>query len=162
MEAVAAQDHLLFKQDRKIRGELATLAIENNSCGLFLPASFMNVSGECVRAVCNFYKILPGEILVVHDDLDLSPGVVKFKTGGGHAGHNGLRDIISHMQSKDFHRLRLGVGHPGHRELVVDYVLGKPAPKDRELIDSAITRAVDILPTIISGDFASAMQKLHS
>lgn len=161
VEAVAGLDNLSFKNDLRIKGEFTAFTVGNDSCFLFLPASFMNASGECVRAVCNFYKILPSEILVAHDDLDLLPGVVRLKTGGGHAGHNGLRDIITHLQSNAFHRLRLGVGHPGHRDLVVDYVLGKPAAKDRELIDAAITRAIDILPVIVIGDFATAMQKLH-
>lgn len=122
----------------------------------------MNGSGSCVRAVCNFYKILPTEVLVVHDDLDLPPGIIKLKTGGGHAGHNGLRDIIAHLQTKDFHRLRIGVGHPGQRDQVVDYVLSKPSAADRELIDTAIVRALHLLPEMCAGDFAEAMQKLHT
>lgn len=121
----------------------------------------MNCSGSCVRAVCNFYKFIPTEILVVHDDLDLPPGVIKFKTGGGHAGHNGLRDIIAHLQTKDFHRLRIGVGHPGQRDQVVDYVLSKPSAAERELIDKAIVRALNLLPEMCAGNFAEVMQKLH-
>lgn len=150
-----------FKQEHKLKGEVANLICADLSCCLYLPLSFMNVSGDGVRKVCTFYKISPEEVLVVHDDLDLNPGVVKLKTGGGHAGHNGLRDVISCLQSKDFHRLRIGIGHPGNRELVVDYVLGKPAPNERKLIDEAIVRSLDILPLIINGDFAKAMQKLH-
>ncbi len=158
---MARQESLFFKQEHKLKGEIATMVYAGISCSLYLPSSFMNLSGECVRAVCNFYKILPEEILVVHDDLDLSPGVVKLKTGGGHAGHNGLRDIIANLQTKNFHRLRIGIGHPGHRELVVDYVLGKPSPSDKKLIDEAIFSSLEVLPLVICGDFATAMQKLH-
>ncbi len=150
-----------FQPERKLKGEVANIDSVNSSCYLYLPLSFMNVSGESVRTICNFYKILPEEVLVVHDDLDLAPGVVKLKTGGGHAGHNGLRDIIACLQTKDFHRLRIGIGHPGTRELVVDYVLGKPSPTERKLINEAITRSLDILPLVINGEFAQAMQKLH-
>lgn len=126
-----------------------------------MPLSYINLSGEAVRTICSFYKILPEEVLVVHDDLDLEPGIVKLKTGGGHAGHNGLRDIIACLQTNNFHRLRIGIGHPGHRELVVDYVLGKPQQAEKNLINEAIISSLDILPLIIAGDFAQAMQKLH-
>lgn len=158
---MARQERLSFQQEKKLKGEFANIICANLSCFLYMPLSYMNVSGECVRTIANFYKILPEEILVVHDDLDLAPGVVKLKTGGGHAGHNGLRDIISCLQTKDFHRLRIGIGHPGNRELVVDYVLGKPSPVERKLIDDAIVRSLDVIQLIICGDFAKAMQKLH-
>lgn len=158
---MARQERLSFQKEQKLKGEFANFVSANSSCFLFLPLSFMNVSGDCVRAFCSFYKILPEEILVVHDDLDLSPGSVKLKTGGGHAGHNGLRDIIACLQTKDFHRLRIGIGHPGNRELVVDYVLGKPKLEERNLIDEAILRSLNVLPLIISGDLGQAMQKLH-
>lgn len=127
-----------------------------------MPLSFMNLSGECVRAVCQFYRILPQEVLVAHDDLDLPAGRIRLKTGGGHGGHNGLRDIIAKLGSPDFHRLRIGIGHPGHRDLVLDYVLGKPSQQDRQLIEDAIDRAVTVIPTVITGDFAAAMTTLHT
>jgi peptidyl-tRNA hydrolase, PTH1 family len=158
---LAEVESLSFKSDRKLRGEIATLNTDNIQCSVFTPSSFMNVSGECVRAVCQFYKILPSEILVAHDDLDLPVGSIRLKTGGGHGGHNGLRDIISRLNTKDFNRLRIGIGHPGHRDLVVDYVLGKPSVHDRELIDNAINSAIDATPTIIEGNFAKAMQNMH-
>ena len=158
---MARQEHFSFQAERKLKGEVASVVYANVSCCLYLPLSFMNVSGESVRTVCNFYKILPEEVLVVHDDLDLLPGAVKLKTGGGHAGHNGLRDIIACLQTNDFHRLRIGIGHPGNRELVVDYVLGKPSPTERTLIDEAILRSLDVLPLVVSGELAKAMQNLH-
>ena len=126
-----------------------------------MPSTYMNVSGDAVRAVLQFYRIEPEEILVVHDDLDLPAGAIRLKSGGGHAGHNGLRDIISKLSSKSFQRLRIGIGHPGHRNLVVDYVLGKPSANDKSLINSAILKAIDVSSEIISGDFAKAMCDLH-
>jgi PTH1 family peptidyl-tRNA hydrolase len=159
---LANTDSLAFKDDRKLRGEITTLNAGNGiQCGLFLPSSFMNLSGECVLAVCQFYKIAPHELLVVHDDLDLPAGVVRLKVGGGHAGHNGLRDIISRLSSSDFNRLRIGIGRPHPNQLVVDYVLGKPTSSERELIDSAIFKAANVIATIVKGDFSDAMQKLH-
>lgn len=158
---MAEKEHLSFKSDRKLRGEIATLSVNDMQCGIYIPSSFMNISGECVRAVCQFYKILPNEVLVVHDDLDLPAGVARIKTGGGHAGHNGLRNIISQLNSSDFHRLRIGIGHPGHKELVVDYVLGTPSMHDKTLINDVILRAIDLVPTIVHGDFVNVMQKLH-
>ncbi len=122
----------------------------------------MNLSGDCVRAVCQFYRILPNDVLVAHDDLDLPAGRVRLKTGGGHGGHNGLRDIVAKLGGSDFHRLRIGIGHPGHRDLVLDYVLGKPSQPDRQLIEDAIDRAVTVMPTVITGNFAAAMTMLHS
>lgn len=159
---MADKDNISFKSERKFRGEIATLENNGMQCGIFLPSTFMNTSGEGVLAVCQFYKIAPSEVLIVHDDLDLPVGVVKFKTGGGHAGHNGLRDIIARLNSKDFHRLRIGIGHPGHKELVVDYVLSKPSVSDKELINNAISRAIDFIPNIINGNFAEVMRGLHT
>lgn len=152
---------MIFKEEHKFKAELANLVLNNNSCHLLLPLDFINVSGKVVSSFSNFFKIVPEEILVVHDDLDLAPGVIKFKSGGGHAGHNGLRDIITCLQTKNFHRLRIGIGHPGARQLVVDYVLGKPLASDKHLIDSAILRGLEALPSILAGDFAKAMQRLH-
>ena len=127
-----------------------------------MPQNFMNASGRAVQMIASFFKIPPVEILVVHDELDFAPGVVKMKQGGGIAGHNGLRDISARLGSHDYWRLRIGVGHPGDRNAVVEYVLNKPSPDDRALIDGAITRALDVMPLIIGGDLQSAMLKLHT
>jgi PTH1 family peptidyl-tRNA hydrolase len=129
---------------------------------LVMPQNFMNASGRAVQMIASFFKILPAEILVVHDELDFAPGIVKMKQGGGIAGHNGLRDISARLGSHDYWRLRVGVGHPGDRNAVVEYVLNKPSPDDRALIDGAITRALDVMPLIITGDLQSAMLKLHT
>ncbi len=161
VEALAKQDNVVFKLDKKMQAEIADIDIQNTPCKAILPLTFMNHSGFPVRAVCQFYRIEPNELLVAHDELDLPAGRVKLKTGGGHGGHNGLRDIISQLGSTDFHRLRVGIGHPGHRELVLDYVLGKPSQVDRELIFNAIDRGVDAIPTVLKGNMAAAMNLIN-
>lgn len=162
VEALAQLAKSSFKPDKKLRGDLATAQVQQISCLLFLPLSFMNVNGECVRAVCQFYRILPHEVLVAHDDLDLPIGRVRLKTGGGHGGHNGLRDLIAQLGSNAFHRLRIGIGHPGHRELVSDYVLSKPSSADRQSMLEAIERAILVTPMIVAGDMARAMKQLNT
>lgn len=161
VEYLAKQENSTFKLDKKMQAETADLNIQNTPCKVILPLTFMNHSGFPVRAVCQFYRIEPNELLVVHDELDLPTGRVKLKTGGGHGGHNGLRDIISQLGSTDFHRLRVGIGHPGHRELVLDYVLGKPSQVDRELIFEAIDRCVNAIPTVLTGNMAAAMNLIN-
>jgi PTH1 family peptidyl-tRNA hydrolase len=123
---------------------------------------FMNRSGLPVAALASFYQIARSSILVVHDDLDLPPGTVRLKQGGGHGGHNGLRDLIPHLGGSDFLRLRIGIGHPGHRDDVVGYVLNAATREERAAIDRAIDNAVRVLPGIIAGNVGAAMQQLHS
>lgn len=161
VEAVAKRDNLVFKSDKKVQGELTELQTSNAVCKLLLPLTFMNHSGIPVRAVCQFYRIEPHELLVVHDELDLPAGRIKLKTGGGHGGHNGLRDIISLLGSAEFHRLRVGIGHPGHKELVVDYVLGKPSQPERVMISEAIDRGVDAMETVLTANMATAMNLIN-
>ena len=122
----------------------------------------MNRSGQAVGSLTRFFKIPLQQILVVHDELDLPPGTIRLKMGGGHGGHNGLRDLISHLGSKDFYRLRVGIGHPGHRDQVVDYVLRKPSKEDRRQIDDAIYDALDVMPDVVEGKFERAMNSLHA
>ncbi|OGT05673.1 MAG: aminoacyl-tRNA hydrolase, partial [Gallionellales bacterium RBG_16_57_15] len=124
--------------------------------------TFMNVSGRSVGALAQFYRIEPAEILVVHDDLDLQPGAARLKLGGGHGGHNGLKDIIAHLGTRDFWRLRLGIGHPGERAEVVNFVLNDPRKEERVLIEQAVQRALEISDLIIAGKQEAAMLKLHS
>lgn len=161
VEALAKRDSASFRSDKKMQGELADLLLQDAATKLLLPLTFMNHSGFPVRAVCQFYRIEPNELLVVHDELDLPAGRIKLKTGGGHGGHNGLRDIISLIGSSDFHRLRVGIGHPGHREMVVDYVLGKPSQHDRTLIFDAIDRGVDSIAIVLTGNMAAAMNLIN-
>ncbi|KTD51388.1 peptidyl-tRNA hydrolase [Legionella quinlivanii] len=158
VEALAQHFDLAFKTEKKLNAELATL---DGRCRLLLPLTFMNNSGLPVREVAQFYRIKPEEILVVHDELDLPAGRIKLKSGGGHGGHNGLRDIIAHLGSQAFHRLRVGIDHPGHKDLVLNYVLGKPSQNDKQLILEAIDRAIQAAPTIIDGNIAAAMNVIN-
>jgi PTH1 family peptidyl-tRNA hydrolase len=128
---------------------------------LLEPTTFMNRSGLAVLSLANFYKILPDEILVVHDDLDLPPGGIRIKQGGGNGGHNGLKDIQAHLGTPDFWRLRLGIGHPGDRNEVINYVLKAPRREEREPIDRAIERCLLAWPKLGAGDYAAAQQALH-
>ena len=161
-EALAMHHHASFKVDKKLHGELANFEINHLSFKAFLPLSFMNLSGMPVHTITQFYRIQPNEILVAHDELDLPVGRIKLKTGGGHGGHNGLRDIIQQLGTTDFHRLRVGIGHPGHKELVLDYVLGKPSLSCRRLIDDAIERGIDVMPMVLMGNFEVAMSQLNA
>jgi PTH1 family peptidyl-tRNA hydrolase len=159
--ALAQQYRLSLKIEKKMNSEIADLDSGDVSSKIALPLTFMNHSGQPVRAICQFYKIQVNEILVVHDELDLPPGRIKLKSDGGHGGHNGLRDIIAQLGSAAFHRLRIGIGHPGHRDLVHQYVLNKPSIHDRQLIDEAIERGIAVIPQILSGDLAKAMNQLN-
>jgi PTH1 family peptidyl-tRNA hydrolase len=151
-----------FKVDSKDHGQLVQCQIKEHKIYLLKPLQFMNRSGQSVAPLANFFKIPPENILIIHDELDLPPGVARLKRGGGHGGHNGLRDIIAQTGSKEFLRCRIGIGHPGDSRLVSDYVLGKPAQADRELITSAIDNALRVLPDVLSQDLEKAMHWLHS
>ena len=129
---------------------------------LLKPATFMNVSGKAVAALANYYKILPAQILVIHDELDLQPGTAKLKKGGGHGGHNGLKDIIAALGTPDFWRLRIGIGHPGDRNEVINFVLKAPLKDEQTAINQCIDDSIQIVPQLLSGDFENAMLKLHS
>jgi PTH1 family peptidyl-tRNA hydrolase len=128
---------------------------------LLQPTTFMNRSGQSVVSLAGFYKILPDEILVVHDELDLQPGSIRLKQGGGNGGHNGLKDIQAHLSVADFWRLRLGIGHPGDRNEVVNYVLKAPRKEEQELIDRALDRCLLAWPELGAGDYAAAQRLLH-
>ncbi|MCR5865704.1 aminoacyl-tRNA hydrolase [Aquincola sp. J276] len=129
---------------------------------LLEPQTYMNLSGKSVAALARFYKIAPEEILVAHDELDLLPGQMKLKQGGSHAGHNGLRDMIAQLGSAAFWRLRLGIGHPGHKAEVVNYVLKKPSPTDRAAIDDCVTKSTEALDLLLAGEMERAMMKVHA
>lgn len=162
VDELARLQSLSFKSEAKYHGLTARGQLHDHEMLLLKPQTFMNVSGRAVGALAQFYKIAPAEILVVHDELDLPPGVARLKMGGGHGGHNGLKDIIAHLGSKDFWRLRLGIGHPGDRTDVAGYVLNDPRREERELIDEAIQRALHVAPLIVEGKTEAAMLKLHS
>ncbi|MBD3611316.1 MAG: aminoacyl-tRNA hydrolase [Hydrogenovibrio crunogenus] len=162
VEDVARQYNVQFRPETKFLGEAARIQSNGLDVWLLKPMTFMNRSGQSIQAIAKFYKIAPEEILVVHDELDLDPGVARLKTSGGHGGHNGLRDTIAALGTKDFKRLRLGIGHPGDRNQVVDYVLKAPSKTDRALIDDAIYDATRVLPDLLNDDMARAMNELHT
>lgn len=149
--------------ENKFFGDTSRINIEGRDLRLLIPTTFMNRSGQAIGALAQFYKIPPEAILVAHDELDLPPGTARLKHGGGHGGHNGLRDTIQALgNSRDFNRLRLGIGHPGSAAQVVGYVLRKAAPDDQRLLEEATDRAIEIVPQLVKGDWATAMNRLHS
>lgn len=144
-------------------GDTARIFLNGQDIRLLIPATFMNRSGQAIAALANFYKILPEAILVAHDELDIPAGTARYKSGGGHGGHNGLRDTVTQLgNNSKFHRLRVGIGHPGHASQVTNYVLGKPPTDERISIDHCIDEALRTLPDAIRGDWAKAMNQLHS
>jgi PTH1 family peptidyl-tRNA hydrolase len=149
--------------ESKFFGQMARISLADSDLRLLIPSTFMNESGKSVAAAANFFRILADEILIAHDELDIPAGQARFKQGGGHGGHNGLRDIIPALGGKqDFHRLRIGIGHPGHASKVSGYVLAKPSAGDKQAIDQIIDEAVDALPLLLKGDPVKAMTQLHS
>ncbi|HHH45328.1 MAG TPA: aminoacyl-tRNA hydrolase [Gammaproteobacteria bacterium] len=162
VDELAQRCHQSFRSEQRFQSEIARCRIEGSDCRLQKPMTFMNRSGQAVRSLMQFFRIPLEQVLVVHDELDLPPGVARLKKGGGHGGHNGLRDLISHLGGKDFYRLRVGIGHPGHRDQVVDYVLKRPSKQDRLQIEAALADALDAMPDIIQGQFERAMNTLHS
>ena len=162
VDELARLQNLSFKSEAKFHGLAARGQLHGHEVLLLKPQTFMNVSGRSVGALAQFYKIAPAEILVVHDELDLPPGVARLKIGGGHGGHNGLKDIIAHLGSKDFWRLRFGIGHPRQRAHVANYVLNDPRREERDLIDEAMQRALHVAHLVIEGKTEAAILKLHS
>lgn len=162
LDQLARELSITFNVENKFHGQLAQSQSSQDKIFLLKPLVFMNRSGQSVAAVANFYKIPANNILVVHDELDLPTGTTKLKRGGGHGGHNGLRDIISAIGSKDFLRCRLGIDHPGHSSLVSNYVLSKPSLADRQNIELAIDNSLRVLPDVLSDDLEKAMHWLHS
>lgn len=161
MHALANQENFSFRPEKPFQGELGQFTLKEIPYKVFIPLTYMNKSGVATRLIAQFYKILPHEILVAHDELDLPIGTIRLKTAGGHGGHNGLQDIITHLGSNAFHRLRIGIGHPGHSSLVHNYVLGKPPLSDKQQIQTAIDRGLALLPLALSGDLTGAMNQLN-
>lgn len=161
VEEIARQFQAVFRPEAKFFGDVCSCEINGEKIWLLKPQTFMNRSGQAISALAKFYKLNPENILVVHDELDLAAGVARLKSGGGHGGHNGLRDAVAAVGAK-FLRLRLGIGHPGDSRLVVDYVLKKPSKLDKNLIEDAIYSATRVLPDLVEGDLARAMNFLHT
>ena len=162
VEDLASQYRARFLPEKKFHGEVARINVDGSNIWLLKPETYMNRSGLAVVSLASFYKIVPENILVAHDEIDLKAGTARLKSGGGHGGHNGLRDIISHLGTKDFQRLRIGVDHPGSKDMVVDYVLKRPDAKDRQAIEESINDALRVMPKIAAGDWEKAMHQLHT
>jgi len=160
VERFALQSGVVLRKDGKFQALVGRLS--GNGAWLVLPQSFMNSSGRPVQMIAGFFKIPAAEVLVVHDEVDFLPGTARLKQGGGIAGHNGLKDISQRLATHEYWRLRLGVGHPGDKDAVPDYVLDRPAAEDKAAIDEAIARSIEVLPLCLAGDFQGAMTKLHT
>lgn len=162
LDELAWQWKAAFKNEKKFFGDVARVARPEGDVWLLKPDTYMNLSGKAVQALANFYKIQPEEILVVHDELDIDCGAIRFKLGGGNGGHNGLKDIQAKLGTPQFYRLRLGIGHPGDKHLVVGFVLNKPSAAERELIDRAIAKSLRAMDDVMAGQQEDAVRYLHS
>ncbi len=162
VDALAQRAGVRFGLESKLFGETCKLDIAGRPVWLLKPATFMNLSGKSVAAALRYWKIEPEEMLVVHDELDLPTGAARLKFDGGHGGQNGLRDITRLLGHGKYHRLRIGIGHPGHKDRVTSWVLGKPGQDDEASILRAISDADDVLPLAVAGDFNEAMKRLHT
>ncbi len=162
VEEVAQEANASLKLDKKYHGLYGFAKLHQAACHLLIPTTFMNLSGQSVKACASYHNLSPDSILVAHDDIDLPTGVIKLKFDGGDGGHNGLKDIIRHLHTKQFYRLRIGVGRPAQGEDVADYVLHNPSKAERKLIDENIIRAQSVLPFLFAGEMQKAMQALHT
>ena len=149
--------------ESKFYGEFGSISVDGHAIKLLFPTTFMNHSGKSVSALCKFFKIEPQNLLVAYDEIDFDVGVTRFKEGGGHGGHNGIRDIISALGGQNgFHRLRIGVGHPGHKSMVANYVLSPPSRTEAQIIMSGIEEAIRVIPKAVAGEWEVAMKLLHT
>jgi len=162
MDALARECKAHLVAERSYHGLVARVSPHGQTFWLLEPQTFMNLSGKSVAALARFYKIAPQEILVVHDELDVVPGQAKLKLGGGHAGHNGLRDIHAQLGTGDYWRLRIGIGHPGVKSEVANWVLKKPAPEQRTAIEECVTRTLKAVPVFLRDGSEKAMKQLHT
>lgn len=163
IEALACRQGVTLREDSKCFGLTGRLTAWGHDLRLLIPTTFMNRSGKSVAAMAGFFKIAPQQMLIAHDELDIPAGSARFKRGGGHGGHNGLRDIVPALgNSRDFYRLRIGIGHPGQASRVTGWVLGRPTEAERQAIDASIDEAIAALPLLLDGDETKAMTRLHS
>ncbi|ROZ79713.1 aminoacyl-tRNA hydrolase [Ramlibacter sp. WS9] len=162
VDALARDLKVNLVSDRGYHGLVARAALHGQTVWLLEPQTFMNLSGKSVAALARFYKIAPEEILVIHDELDVVPGQAKLKFGGSHAGHNGLRDIHAQLGTGDYWRLRLGIGHPGVKAEVVNWVLKKPAPEQRAAIEECMDRTLKAVPAMLAGEMEKATLLVHT
>lgn len=163
IERLARRFNISLNPESKFFGKTARTLVNGKEVRLLVPTTFMNLSGKAVGALASFYRIKPEEILVIHDELDLPAGIAKLKQGGGHGGHNGLKDIVAQLgNNNNFYRLRIGIGHPGHRDLVAGYVLNKPSPADRDALEKVLDEATDCVEMIFKDGMVKATNRLNS
>jgi len=162
LDRVAAEAGLSFRRSLRLHAGIAKGTVMGHDCVLVRPRTFMNESGRAVRAAVNYYKVPASQVLVAYDELDLPAGVARLKQGGGHGGHNGMRDIFRHTTDQGFLRLRIGIGHPGNKNAVTSYVLGRPGREDERMILGAIDEALEVLHRVFDGDLSGAMKQLHT
>ncbi|GBO85277.1 aminoacyl-tRNA hydrolase [Marinobacter salsuginis] len=162
VEALARSAGQTLRPEKKYHGLYARIQWQGLDLHLLNPTTFMNRSGLAIKALADFFKIQPQQILIAHDELDLPPGTAKLKKGGGHGGHNGLRDTIAHLDTNDFQRLRIGIGHPGDSRRVTGYVLGRLGKQETEELNAVIDEVMRVLPDAASGKLPAAMNRLHS
>jgi peptidyl-tRNA hydrolase, PTH1 family len=162
IDALAQREGTRFGNESKLHSETAKITIDGEPLWLLKPTTFMNKSGIAIASALRYWKIEPEQMLIAHDDLDLPPGVARLKFDGGHGGQNGLRDTFAHLGHGKFHRLRIGIGHPGHKDRVTSWVLGRPSVADENAIIGAVADALHVLPLALSGDFNEAMKRLHT
>lgn len=161
VDELARRAGVEFRYEKRFDAEICRIHLSDNDVWLIKPQSYMNLSGGPVRGVLEYYRLAVSDLLVAHDEIDLPPGTVRLKKGGGHGGHNGLRDIIKHTGS-DFMRLRIGVGHPGHKDLVTDYVLKRASAEVEQAMLRNIDDAADVVPTLVEDGIEAAMTRLHT
>lgn len=163
IERLARRFNVSLNPESKFFGKTVRTLVNGKEVRLLVPTTFMNLSGKAVGALASFYRIKPEEILVIHDELDLPAGTAKLKQGGGHGGHNGLKDIVAQLgNNNNFYRLRIGIGHPGHRDLVAGYVLNKPSPADRNALEKVLDEATDCVEIIFKDGMVKATNRLNS
>ena len=160
LDLFAQQYRVSFRSESKFKCKVASIDSGQERVWLLKPDTFMNLSGESIGPFAKYYQISPTNTLVVHDEIDLPPGTVRYKLGGGHGGHNGLRDIFKHF-SREFWRLRIGVGHPGNKEEVISFVMRSPAAEEQRLVDDSISKALETMQNVLEGDMEAAMRLLH-
>ncbi|MEN8321497.1 aminoacyl-tRNA hydrolase [Acinetobacter junii] len=161
VEQLADRYGISLKAEPKFHGFTGRGQIEGHDVRLLLPTTFMNRSGQSVVPFAKFYQVTPEAMLIAHDELDMDPGIIRLKTGGGHGGHNGLRDIVPHI-GPNFHRLRIGIGHPGSKERVSGHVLGKAPSSEQDLMDAAIDHALSKVKMLVDGQVSQAMNQINA
>ena len=162
LDELARAKGLKFRLQKKLLAETSRVNLYGNACLLVKPDTFMIHSGQAIRAITDYYQVDVSNLLVAYDELDLPAGVARLKQGGGHGGHNGMRDLFRHMPNREFLRLRIGIGHPGFKDAVTNYVLSRPPAVDERLVRDSISEAVDVLPDVLGGQLSRAIKTLHT